>query len=77
MNDPDRTAEYVQRAQQVLRGWTFHAAFQYVSGKRFLAVMKLTDDVELRATWALAHVFAKEFAGTNNWSGSARPRPLI
>ena len=65
----------IQQAQQALRGWTFHSTCQYVSGKKFLAALNLTDDLELQATWAMAHVIAKEFAGNNNWSGSGPATP--
>ena len=68
--EPVQTAEHVNRAQELWRGWTFLSAFQYVSGKKFLSALQLAESVELRATWALPHVIAKEFAGTNNWSGS-------
>lgn len=73
--EPESTASHLSAAQTVLRGWTFRSAFQYVSGKKFLAALDLTENAELRASWALAHVMAKEFAGTNNWSGSGPATP--
>lgn len=73
--EPAAAAEHVRSAQQQLRGWTFHSAFQYVSGKRFLAALELTENAELRASWALAHVIAKELASANDWSGSGRATP--
>lgn len=71
--EPETTAEHLKEAQQALRGWTFHSSFQFVSGKRFLAVLEATPDLKMRMLWALAHVIAKEFASGNDWSGSGRP----
>lgn len=66
-------AEHLARAQRLLRGWTLHSAFQFVSGKRFLAALESSDDPEVRVSWALARIIAKELAGRNDWSGSGLP----
>lgn len=70
---PGDTPELVRVSRAHLRGWTFHSAFQFVSGKRFLAQLELLDDDPSRADWAFAHVVAKELTSGNNWSGAGRP----
>lgn len=71
--EPETMEEHLKLAQQALRGWTFHSSFQFVSGKRFRAVLESTPDIKVRTLWALAHVLAKEFASSNDWSGAGRP----
>jgi len=71
--DPTTTGEHLRLAKQSLPGWTFHASFQFATGKRFLAELDDVRDVAVRASWALAHVLAKAFTESNNWSGAGRP----
>lgn len=71
--EPQTTEEHLRLAKQTLVGWTLHSSFQFASGKRFRAEMDHVTDVRVRATWALAHVVAKAFTSTNNWSGAGKP----
>ena len=69
-SDQESAKTALRMAQEKLVGWSLHTAFQYASGKRFVASSERLSDDLAKAQWALAHLIAKEFTSSIGWSGA-------